>query len=233
MRKYILLNADVKPPQQTFKPDDIGNAEFFVPGYFIYDGLLVWTSLIVDTKTLEDGGRIDYSLADKLADLEALREAIAITGWSSGTVQPHLEQLGKIISSFELHQRTIAAPPSPAFFSEYINMSPPPQTPKYQWPSPLPPFSADPCAAPPMESYSTYPYQSSVFTEIEDQRGVPEFPQMPTATASQPLTNEVFSGFQVESNGNQYAGFENMADQLPSSEYLEQFLNSVNFQLYQ
>jgi hypothetical protein len=110
-----------------FEPHDQGTAEFFVPGYFIYEGLLVWTSLLLDTKTMEEGGRIDYSLSDKLEDLRALREAIAVSGWSSGLVGPHLKQLNQIIIELEKRQLTITAPSNTAyasFFPEFIDMSP-------------------------------------------------------------------------------------------------------------
>lgn len=61
----------------------------------------LWIGLLADSKTLEEGGRIDYTLADKISDLKALLEGIALTGWSSGHVLPHLQQLATIIANLE------------------------------------------------------------------------------------------------------------------------------------
>lgn len=57
----------------------------------------------MDIRSLEEGGRQDYGIVDKLKDLNVLKEAIAITGWSNGLVQPHLEQLNNFI--FELERK--------------------------------------------------------------------------------------------------------------------------------
>lgn len=55
-------------------------------GYLVFEGLLVWVSLLMETEDAENGGRPDYSLAAKIQDLESLRDAVAVTGWSSGHV---------------------------------------------------------------------------------------------------------------------------------------------------
>ena len=46
----------------------------------------MWVSMLMETEDTENGGRPDYSLAEKIQDLESLRDAVAVTGWSSGHV---------------------------------------------------------------------------------------------------------------------------------------------------
>ena len=56
-------------------------------GYFISEGLLTWATVVVTTKCAEEGGRGDYSISTKLSDLRLMREAVAVSGWSDGSVR--------------------------------------------------------------------------------------------------------------------------------------------------
>lgn len=53
----------------------------------MFENILVWASLIADTKYYEEGGRQDYPLAAKLEDLRTIREAMSLIGWSTATVR--------------------------------------------------------------------------------------------------------------------------------------------------
>ena len=61
-------------------------AEFFVPGYFIFEGIPLWADLLLQATTVEEGGRQDYNLETKMADLQIMREALAVVGWSTANV---------------------------------------------------------------------------------------------------------------------------------------------------
>lgn len=221
------LKAKTTIPQETIKPDTTGTAEFFVPGYFIYDGLLMWNSFIADTKTIEEGGRIDYNFADKLSDLQTLREALAITGWSSGTAQPRLEQLDKFIAELKGQQR-IDTVPSPAFFSEFVNLSPPPQTPNSYWLGQQTSLSTPSFPAP----YSDYSY-SMPSSSMMPQSAITEEVGHIVAAPEESVQRQMVQDMQGQSSNIQSINFDGPAiDDMPTSQDIEQFLKSVNYQLY-
>jgi hypothetical protein len=218
------LKAKLSVLQETFAPNDEGNAEFFVPGYFIYEGLLVWTSLLADTKTVEEGGRIDYSLLDKINDLKALREGIAITGWSSGLVQPHLEQLNTIILKLEMQQRMITAPTT-SFFSEYLNMSPAPDSPGF----PTPNYQAAYANTFPGSREAT---NSSQIGVPDGSAAVPSGSTIQEIMQSAAPRNEWSDGPQTGSHWGAPDGAQSemqSTDDMPSAEYIDQFLRSIGF----
>lgn len=55
-------------------------------GYVVYEGLLLWASLLLESEVVENGGRLDYDVQTKISDLRILRDALSVTAWSSGTV---------------------------------------------------------------------------------------------------------------------------------------------------
>lgn len=180
----------------------------------------MWTSLIVDTSSLEEGGRVDYRLSDKLDDLKALREALAITGWSSGLIQPHLEQLNNVITGLEARQRMITAP-SPPFFADYVNMSPPPQSPGFTMPT---------YEGTTSEPFSQLSFNSSYGHHHND----------PDGGCNAPSSARIEEILQAPAQPNQWVngGMQGdatplSAEPLPSSEYIDQFLKSIGFQMYQ
>lgn len=192
-----------------------------MPGYFIYEGLLVWTSLLIDTRTLEEGGRIDYSLSDKIGDLKALREGVAITGWSSGLVQPHLEQLSNVISSLENQQRTIMAPPA-SFFSEYVNMSPAPQPYGYQ-------VAAYQSSYQSSEQYSAPLNSQGMNFSGDSQARIQEILQGATPSNNGYYENDACNPLNPQPSGAQVEPSALDMGQLPTAEYIDQFLASIGF----
>lgn len=187
--------------------------------------MLVWASLLIDTRTLEEGGRIDYSLLNKIDDLTALRDGIAVTGWSSGSVEPHLERLGNVISSLEQQQQRTRLASSASFFSQYVDMSPVTQSPSCALPTPHPVWPSVP-----KDSYS---YQTT------DTGGNSSLPTLAGTRGNiqglTPAHQWLNSGMGTQSNfATQASALANTpglinTDQLPSAEHIDQFLRSIGF----
>lgn len=51
-----------------------------------FEGLLNWAWVLQGTPCLEEGGRLDWSQAEKVRDLCTFREAMALIGWSTSSV---------------------------------------------------------------------------------------------------------------------------------------------------
>jgi hypothetical protein len=201
--------------------EDAASADFFGPGYFTHEGLPVWISLLVDTRTLEEGGRTDYSLSDKISDLKALREGIAITGWSSGQVQPHQEYLDSVIAHLETQQSTNTAPPA-CFFSEFVNLSPIPQEGSYR------PLAQQPSYQALEPSSGSFASQSPSFSK-DSQARIQEILQGTTPPNQWYSENSMGEALDLQSGGVPVEVNALQMGQLPSAEYIDQFLKSIGF----
>ena len=91
-------------------------------GYVVYEGLLLWASLLLESEVVENGGKLDYDLSTKIADLRILRDALSCSSWSSSTALPHLLTLDTAIQDLESRRKPIAPiEPIPSDI-ELINM---------------------------------------------------------------------------------------------------------------